>query len=113
MYKIFSFLVGLFFFVGTTVSAHDHEGMGMGKSGHFKKMDANGDNKVSKEEWQKFHDTHFTELDKDADGSVTMDEMKAFLEQKKSEKEEKKEDKKEAKEAKKQAKKEEKSSSKK
>ena len=43
------------------ISAHDHKGKGhMGKE-HFKKIDADNDGKISKEEWQKFHESKFTE----------------------------------------------------
>jgi len=93
MKKIISIVLSLLLFTITAISAHEHHGKdGKGKGVHFKKMDTDGDNKVSKDEWQKYHDAHFTELDKDADGSVTMEEMKAFHDQKKSEmKESKKE----------------------
>ncbi len=100
MKKILSILTVLTFVAVTSVFAHDHEGHGKnGMAGeHFKKMDANSDNKVSKEEWQKFHDGFFTELDKDADGSLTVEEIKSA---KKEKREEKKEEMKEkAKEAK-------------
>jgi hypothetical protein len=97
MNKIFRIVIGLLFVTTYSMMAHDHDGKdGMGKGGHFKKMDTNGDKKVSKEEWQKFHETHFAEMDKDKDGSVSMDEMKAFHDDKRSEREEK-EDKKEKK----------------
>ncbi|PJZ44942.1 calcium-binding protein [Leptospira brenneri] len=90
MKKILILLAGLTFFVSVSVFAHDHEGHGKkGRGGdHFKKMDIDGDNKVSKEEWQKFHDGIFTELDKDADGSVTSEEIKAFHKEKHEEKKE-------------------------
>ena len=86
-------LISLFAF-SVALSAHD-KGNGMG---HFKEMDANSDKKITKEEWQTFHDARFTEFDKDADGSITADEIKNF---KKVKKEEKRESKKEEKNGKK------------
>lgn len=100
MKKILTVLTGLTFLSVTSVFAHDHDGHGRNAMAgdHFKKMDSNGDNKVSKEEWQKFHDGFFTELDKDADGSVTLEEMKsARMEKREEKKEEMKEKAKEAK----------------
>ena len=70
--------------IGTfSISAHDHKGKGgnMGKE-HFKKMDADGNGKISKEEFQKFHDTKFTEMDKDADGSLTEEEIQTYHKEK-------------------------------
>ncbi|TGL52223.1 EF-hand domain-containing protein [Leptospira meyeri] len=90
MKKILTILTTVALVATTSVFAHDHDGHG--KKGmprdHFKKMDTNTDNKVSKEEWQKFHDGFFTELDKDADGSVTLEEMKASRMEKREEKKE-------------------------
>lgn len=65
-------LLGVF-----SIYAHDHKkGEHMMKD-HFKKMDTDGDKKISKAEWQKFHDDKFAELDKDGNGSVTEEEMAA------------------------------------
>ncbi|MBM9546965.1 EF-hand domain-containing protein [Leptospira sp. 201903074] len=90
MKKIQTILTSVAFFLTASVFAHDHEGHGKNvmAGDHFKKMDSNSDNKVSKEEWQKFHDGFFTELDKDADGSVTFEEMKAARMEKREEKKE-------------------------
>ncbi|TGL75652.1 EF-hand domain-containing protein [Leptospira jelokensis] len=85
-------VLSIFTFVTTNILfAHDKEGHGKKSMalGHFKKMDVDGDNKVSKEEWQKFHDAHFLELDKDGDGSVSFDEMKAKHSEKKDKMKEK------------------------
>ncbi|TGL21755.1 hypothetical protein EHQ46_07850 [Leptospira yanagawae] len=78
MKKILLILTVLTFVMPTILFAHDKEGHGKKSMalGHFNKMDADGDKKVTKEEWQKFHDAHFLELDKDGDGSVSFDEMK-------------------------------------
>ncbi|TGK49250.1 EF-hand domain-containing protein [Leptospira kanakyensis] len=90
MKKIITILTGVTFLSFVSLVAHDHEGHGKnGMPGdHFKKMDTNGDNKISKEEWQKFHEGFFTELDKDADGSVTLEEMKSARKEKRDEKKE-------------------------
>ncbi|MBM9591017.1 EF-hand domain-containing protein [Leptospira sp. 201903075] len=90
MKKILTILVSVGFLSAVSVFAHDREGHGKNgmAGGHFKKMDTNNDNKVSKEEWQKFHDGFFTELDKDADGSVTLEEIKAAHVEKREEKKE-------------------------
>ncbi|MCG6145623.1 EF-hand domain-containing protein [Leptospira bandrabouensis] len=90
MKKILTILISFGFTAMASLSAHDHDSRGRNAMAgdHFKKMDTNGDNKVSKEEWQKFHDGFFTELDKDADGSVTLDEMRSSRMEKREEKKE-------------------------
>jgi len=45
-------------------------------------MDTDGDQKISKTEWQKFHDDKFAALDKDGNGSVTEKEMAAHHKEK-------------------------------
>lgn len=55
---------------------NDGKGKKLMAADHFKKMDTDNDKKVSKEEWQKFHDGFFLELDKDGDGSISFDELK-------------------------------------
>lgn len=80
--------------------AHDKDapGKGMMAGEHFKKMDTDGDKKISKEEWQKFHDGMFQEMDKDADGSISFDELKEKrMDQKDKMKEKAKENKKQGK----------------
>jgi hypothetical protein len=70
--------------IGTfSISAHDHKGKGgqMGKE-HFKKMDTDGNGKISKEEFQKFHDAKFTEMDKDADGALSEEEIQSYHKEK-------------------------------
>ncbi|MGE8722014.1 EF-hand domain-containing protein [Leptospira terpstrae] len=90
MKKILTILTSVAFLLSASIFAHDHDGHGKNAMAgdHFKKMDTNSDNKVSKEEWQKFHEGFFTELDKDADGSVTLEEMKAARMEKREEKKE-------------------------
>lgn len=44
-------------------------------------MDTDKDGKISKQEWQDFHDKRFAEMDADKDGFVTADEMKAARQQ--------------------------------
>ncbi|TGM61456.1 EF-hand domain-containing protein [Leptospira vanthielii] len=101
MKKILTIFTSVAFLLTASVFAHDHDGHGKNAMAgdHFKKMDTNSDNKVSKEEWQKFHDGFFTEIDKDADGSVTLEEMKSARMEKREEKKSEMNDK--AKEAKK------------
>lgn len=40
-------------------------------------MDTDKDKKISKQEWQAFHDKRFAEIDKNGDGFLTKDEFKA------------------------------------
>jgi Ca2+-binding EF-hand superfamily protein len=70
-------LLGL---LSVQVSAH---GKGKWMKKHFEEMDTNKDGKVSKEEWNAFHDTKFSSMDKDNDGFVTHEEFKAHKKEKK------------------------------
>ena len=61
-------------------------GHGRGMLGHsvtmriiFGLMDANGDGKLSLEEFQAAHERIFKAMDADHDGTVTLEEMKAFM----------------------------------
>jgi hypothetical protein len=65
---------------------HDHGMMGHGMMGHsvvmriiFGLMDANGDGKISLEEFQAAHERIFKAMDADHDGTVTLEEMEAFM----------------------------------
>jgi hypothetical protein len=70
----------------------DHHGgmMGGGMMGHrpghgmamriiFSLMDADGDGKLTLQEWQTAHERIFKEMDTDHDGTVTLEEMEAFM----------------------------------
>ncbi|TGK52465.1 hypothetical protein [Leptospira bouyouniensis] len=78
MKKILTILSVLTFVIPMFLFAQNNDGKGkkLMAADHFKKMDTDNDKKVSKEEWQKFHDGFFLELDKDGDGSISFDELK-------------------------------------
>jgi EF hand len=75
----------------------DHHGgmMGGGMMGHgmmrhgrghgmamriiFSLMDADGDGKLTLQEWQAAHERIFKAMDADHDGTVTLEEMEAFM----------------------------------
>ena len=76
MNKLFIFLLISFFTAG--IMAHGGKKHGAGKKEMFQKMDQNKDGKISKEEWNAFHESRFTELDKNKDGSVTEEELAEF-----------------------------------
>src|SRR5215469_13110333 len=78
---------------GPMMQQHDqdwHHGamMGQGMTGHghgmamriiFSLMDADGDGKLTLQEWQAAHERIFKEMDTDHDGTVTLEEMEAFM----------------------------------
>ena len=71
--------------MGHGMMGHDHEMMGHDTMGHsavmriiFALMDANGDGKLSLEEFQAAHERIFKAMDTDHDGTVTLEEMEAF-----------------------------------
>ena len=43
---------------------------------HFKEMDGNGDNTISKAEFDAFHSKHFQDVDANSDGKITREEMR-------------------------------------
>jgi Ca2+-binding EF-hand superfamily protein len=45
----------------------------------FSLMDADGDGKLTLQEWQAAHERIFKAMDTDHDGTVTFEEMQAFL----------------------------------
>ena len=45
----------------------------------FSLMDADGDGKLTLQEWQTAHERIFKSMDADHDGTVTLEEMEAFL----------------------------------
>ena len=61
----------------------DHHGGMMGHSMAmqiiFSLMDADGDGKLTLQEWQTAHERIFKEMDTDHDGTVTLEEMEAFM----------------------------------
>lgn len=83
MFRILTFLIiGSFLFY---VYADKHEKHGKHKEimkKHFEEMDTNRDGKVSKEEWNTFHENKFKELDKDGDNFVTKEELKVHWKEK-------------------------------
>jgi hypothetical protein len=65
---------------------HSYGMMGQGMMGHsmamrliFSLMDADGDGKLTLQEWQAAHERIFKEMDTDHDGTVTLEEMEAFM----------------------------------
>ncbi len=72
--KKFAFLALTVFLGVITVQAHDHKKM---PRKMLESIDTDKDKKISKQEWQAFHDKRFAEIDKDGDGFLTKDEFKA------------------------------------
>ena len=76
---------------GPMMQHHDqdlsyHGGLMGGGPGHgrvmriiFALMDANGDGKLTLEEFQAAHERIFKAMDTDHDGTVTLEEMEAFM----------------------------------
>ena len=54
-------------------------GHGMAMRIIFSLMDADGDGKLTLQEWQTAHERIFKEMDTDHDGTVTLEEMEAFI----------------------------------
>ena len=57
---------------------HGHHGSVMGRI-IFSLMDADGDGKLTLQEWQAAHERIFKAMDTDHDGTVTLEEMEAFV----------------------------------
>ncbi|MCB0340628.1 MAG: hypothetical protein H6626_13535 [Pseudobdellovibrionaceae bacterium] len=72
--KLIFLLPVILFFVGC--AQRPFKGHGMAE--HFNMMDADGDGKVSKKEFDTGHEKHFSEVDADKDGFITKDEKKAW-----------------------------------
>ncbi len=45
----------------------------------FREMDTDHDGRISKKEWDAFHEKQFKRLDKNGDGFITKDEVKADM----------------------------------
>jgi len=71
--------------MGGGLMGHGMMGRGYGRGGPmamriiFSLMDANGDGKLSLEEFQAAHERIFKAMDTDHDGTVTFEEMQAFI----------------------------------
>jgi hypothetical protein len=71
--------------MGGGLMGHGMMGQGYGRGGPiamriiFSLMDANGDGKLSLEEFQAAHERIFKAMDADHDGTVTFEEMQAFI----------------------------------
>ena len=57
---------------------YGHHGSVMGRI-IFSLMDADGDGKLTLQEWQAAHERIFKAMDTDHDGTVTLAEMEAFI----------------------------------
>jgi Ca2+-binding EF-hand superfamily protein len=56
-----------------------HDGAGPMMRIIFSLMDADGDGKLTLQEWQAAHERIFNEMDTDHDGTVSLEEMQAFF----------------------------------
>jgi hypothetical protein len=71
--------------MGSEMMGHGMTGQGCGRGSPvvmriiFSLMDANGDGKLSLEEFQAAHERIFKAMDADHDGTVTLEEMQAFM----------------------------------
>jgi Ca2+-binding EF-hand superfamily protein len=65
-----------FLCIGARVALADTESA----EAEFKKMDTNGDGKISADEWTAAHKEMFSKMDTNGDGKISVDEMKADLE---------------------------------
>ena len=73
---------GMMGMMGRDGYAHDgwHQGRGaIGMRMVFSLMDANGDGKLTLEEWEAAQERIFKAMDADHDGTVTFEEMEAFI----------------------------------
>ena len=73
--------------MGMMERGHGHHGWFEGRGGMnptvmrmiFGLMDADGDGKLTLQEWQAAHERIFKAMDTDHDGTVTLEEMRAFV----------------------------------
>lgn len=66
----------LFFTFAILAQAQPKGGKCPGGPHHFKMMDTDKDGKISLAEWEEAHKKMFKDMDKNADGFLTDDEMK-------------------------------------
>jgi len=72
-----------FFAIGTSMVYAEVDGVGMPATkaqqwadSHFKEMDSNGDDAITKAEFDAFHTKHFQDIDSNGDGKLTREEMR-------------------------------------
>ena len=76
---ILKMLITAALLLGTPAMAGHHksgEGDKSGKQNRFAKYDANGDGKISRDEFMSMAEKRFEKMDTDKSGSLTKDEMK-------------------------------------
>lgn len=77
--RIFAVLFVSLTVLASPVTAGHHksgEGSGDGKQGRFAKYDANGDGKITREEFMSMAGKRFDKMDANGDGSLSKGEMK-------------------------------------
>lgn len=62
-----------------------HKSSGHHKGGYFKKVDANADGVITKEENATYHEKKFGEYDTNSDGTITQEEFQAYKDKKRAE----------------------------
>jgi len=84
MNKVFMCFTAISFFAIGASSAYakqDGDDMPAAKArkwadSHFKEMDSNGDDAITKAEFDAFHTKHFQDIDSNGDGKLTREEMR-------------------------------------